>query len=132
VRPRIGFLIAAAMAAFTAGRHIIKGTPVIGDPIRDAETLSATARWMGFYVWHMASATVVLMALGFLWAGMRPQARAAGQLLSVLAALFAGLALWVSLQAHFPLEKVFPLHAFTLIALAGGWSSIRRGPDAER
>ena len=126
MKPRIGFLIAGALTAFTAGRHIFKGTGAIGIPIRDAEALSLTARWMGYYVWHMASATVVLMALGFIWAALRPEARAAGQLLTVLSALFAGLALWIVLSAHFPLVKVFPLHAFTLIALAGGWSSIRK------
>jgi hypothetical protein len=128
MRLRVGYLLAAAAAAVTAWRHIVQGTPVIGAPIRDAETLSATARWMGFYVWHMASATVVLMALGLLWAALRPEARAAGRLLTVLAALFASLALWVALQAHFPLAKVFPLHAFTVIALAGAWSSLR--PEA--
>jgi len=125
-RPRIGFLIAAAVAAFTAGRHILRGTGIIGLPILNNETLSATARWMGYYVWHMVSATVALMALGFLWAAFRPEARSAGQLLTVLAALFAGLALWITLSAGFPIEKVFPLHAFTAIVLAGGWSGLRR------
>ena len=126
MRPRIGFMIAGGLAAFTAGRHVLRGTPVIGQPILDSETLSQTARWMGFYAWHMASAAVVVMAAGFLWAAFRPEARSAGQLLTVLAAAFAGLALWVTLDAGFPIEKVFPLHAFVLITLAGAWSSVRR------
>jgi len=125
VKPKVGFLIAAAAAAYTAGRHVFKGAEAIGIPIRDSEALSATARWMGYYVWHMVSATVVLMALGFLWAAVRPDAKSAGQLLTVLAALFAGLALWIALSAGFDLAKMFPLHAFLVVALAGGWSSFR-------
>jgi hypothetical protein len=126
MRPRIGFLIATALTAFTAGRHIFKGTPAIGRPILESEALSMTARWMGFYVWHMVSATVVLMALGFLWAALRPEARPVGQFLTVLAAVFAGLALWIGLDAHFSLIRMFPLQAFAAIAAAGAWSSIRR------
>jgi len=126
LKPKVGFLVAAAMAAFTAGRHIFKGTGIIGLPILENETLTRTARWMGYYVWHMVSATVVLMALGFLWAAIRPEARSAGQLMTVLAAAFAGLALWITFSAGFPIEKVFPLHAFTVMTLAGGFSSYRK------
>jgi len=122
---RVGFMLAAGVAAYTAFRHIGQGTGTIGRPIRDAEALGPAVRWMGYYVWHMASAAVVVMALGFLWASLRPEAKAAGQLLMVLSAAFAALALWITLSAGFPIEKVFPLHAFTVITLAAAWSSFR-------
>jgi len=113
------------MAAYTAYRHIA-GTQHIGLPILNAEALSPPARWFGYYVWHMVTATVVVMALGFLWAALRSEARSAGELLTVLSILFAGLALWIGLSAGFDLTKVFPLHAFTVMALAGGFSSLRK------
>ncbi len=126
MRVRAGYLVAAAGAAYTAFRHVVQGTPVIGLPIQRAEALGPAVRWMGYYVWHMASAAVVLMALGFLWAALRPEARPVGLFLTVLAAAFAGLALWITLSAGFALQKVFPLRAFTVIALGGGFSSVRR------
>lgn len=120
-----GYAVAAAICAATLGIHLFVGSASVVQPLLAEPDLPAPSKWMSFYTWHMASVTVAMMGVGFVWAAVRPSARSVGLFLTALAGLFSLLCLYVALRAGFPLEKVKPIWLFAAVAVAGAWGALR-------
>ena len=113
------FVAAAAASLATFAVHTFAGGAHAARPLLAAQGLPRASRWLNYYTWHMATATLLIMAAGFAWAAVRPEAAEAAALLTVMAAVFSPLCIWVALKGGVAPWR-FPASWLFVIILAAG------------
>lgn len=126
----IGFGLAAALSVITFAVHTFVGGRFAARPLLDAPAVPKAARWLNYFTWHMATATLLIMAVGFGWAAVSPDAWAAAVILTVMAATFSPLCVWVALKGRIAPWRFPASWLFLLIVAAGLWGlDFRIGVD---
>lgn len=109
-----GFVAAAVLSLITFGVHTFVGGKYAARPLLAAADFDRASRWLNYFTWHMATAILLVMAAGFGWAAVSAQAWPAALVLTVMAALFSPLCVWVALKGgiaphRFPASWLFLL-----------------------
>lgn len=117
-----GFAAAAVLSLITFGVHTFVGGRFAARPLLAAPDFPPASRWLNYLTWHMVTALLLVMAAGYGWAALRPDAFDIAMLLSILAAILSPLTVWVALKGgirpwRFPSSWLFALIA--LVAVLG-------------
>ncbi len=110
----IGFLAAALLSLITFGVHTFVGGKYAARPLLDAHDFHRASRWLNYFTWHMATVLLLVMAAGYAWAAVAPAAWPAALILTIMAALFSPLCVWVTVKGdikpwRFPASWLFAL-----------------------
>ncbi len=116
-----GFALATAVSLVTLGVHTFVGGRFAARPLLEAPDFPKASRWLNYFTWHMATALLLIMAAGFAWAAVQPKAWAAGAILTVMAATFSPLCVWVALKGGIAPWRFPASWLFLLIVAAGLW-----------
>lgn len=116
-----GFAVAALLCLITFGVHTFVGGRYAARPLLAAPDLDKASRWLNYFTWHMATAALLVMAVGFAWAAFVPKAVEAALLCMVLAAVFSPLCVWVTLKGGIKPWRFPASWLFLLILGAGLW-----------
>lgn len=117
-----GFAAAAVLSLITFAVHTFVGGRFAARPLLASSELPKASLWLNYFTWHMATVMLLFMAGGFGVAARYPGALAAGALLTLMAATFSPLCIWVALKGgispwRFPASWLFALIA--LVAYLG-------------
>ena len=110
----IGFVAAALLSVITFGVHTFVGGKYAARPLLEAHDFHRASRWLNYFTWHMATVLLLVMAAGYAWAAVAPAAWPAALILTVMAALFSPLCVWVAMKGgiqpwRFPASWLFAL-----------------------
>ncbi len=115
-----GLAIASGLTFFTCLIHIFGGGPDTARPLLASE-LEPVAKYTNYYCWHMATITILAMALAFLYAAFYPSGWDVG---FMAWGLSLGFTAWSLLLIAWKHPRPFQLPQWTLflvICLAGAW-----------
>ena len=70
----IGFVAAAVLSLITFGVHTFVGGKYAARPLLEATDFHRASRWLNYFTWHMATVLLLVMAAGFGWAAIAPEA----------------------------------------------------------
>ncbi len=118
-----GFATAALLSVITFAVHTFVGGRYAARPLLAAHDLARASRWLNYMTWHMVTALLLVMALGFLWAALSPAAVEVGVLLSLLAAILSPLSVWVAIKGGIAPWRFPSSWLFLLILGAGLWGA---------
>lgn len=109
-----GFATAAVLSLITFAVHTFIGGRFAARPLLAAQDFSKASRWLNYFTWHMATVTLLVMTAGYAWAAFRSDAADLVVLLTVMAALFSPLCVWVAMKGgiapwRFPASWLFLL-----------------------
>ena len=117
----IGFVAAAVLSLITFGVHTFVGGKYAARPLLEATDFHRASRWLNYFTWHMATVLLLVMAAGFGWAAIAPEAWPAALILTVMAALFSPLCVWVAMKGGIAPHRFPASWLFLLIVGASGW-----------
>ena len=117
-----GFAAAAVLSLITFGVHTFIGGKFVARPLLASSELPRASLWLNYFTWHMATVMLLFMSGGFAFAASRPDANDVAALLTLMAATFSPLCIWVALKGgispwRFPASWLFALIA--LVAFLG-------------
>lgn len=124
-----GFLIASIAAAVGFFVHAFLGSRLVVAPLLASTDLTRPSRWLMFLCWHAVTVLLAALALGFAaaWRGWGMTPLGLGASLTVLAAVLAGLTLYVGLRGRLRPWRLPPFLLFTLMAAGGLWVLLSAG-----
>lgn len=122
-----GFATAAALSLITFAVHTFVGGRFAARPLLDAHDFHKASRWLNYFTWHMATVMLLVMTAGFAWAATHPDALDVALLLTVMAALFSPLCIWVAAKGGIAPWRFPASWLFALIVVAALWGCV--GPD---
>lgn len=110
----LGFVAAAVLSLITFGVHTFVGGKYAARPLLEATDFHKASRWLNYFTWHMATVLLLVMAAGYAWAAAAPAAWPAALILTIMAALFSPLCVWVTVKGgikpwRFPASWLFAL-----------------------
>ena len=114
-----GFALAALVALVTFAVHTFVGGRFAARPLLADVGLPVPSRWLNYLTWHMVTALLPIMAGGFAWAAIQPDAWPAALILMVVSVAFSGVTVFVTLKAGIRPWR-FPSSYLFLIILACG------------
>ena len=117
-----GFATAAVLSLITFAVHTFAGGKHVARPLL-ASGLPKASLWLNYYTWHMATVLLLFMAGGFGVAALHPGAFAAAALLTIMAAAFSPLCMWVALKGGVRPWRFPASWLFLLILAAGLWGA---------
>jgi hypothetical protein len=117
-----GFAAAAVLSMVTFGVHTFIGGKFVARPLLASIELPRASLWLNYFTWHMATVMLLFMSAGFAFAASRPDATDVAALLTLMAATFSPLCIWVAIKGgispwRFPASWLFALIA--LVAFFG-------------
>ena len=117
-----GFATAAVLSLITFGVHTFVGGKYVARPLLASSELPKASLWLNYFTWHMATVMLLFMAGGYAFAASRPDAADVAALLTLMAATFSPLCIWVAVKGgispwRFPASWLFALIA--LVAFFG-------------
>lgn len=115
-----GFVAAAVLSLITFGVHTFVGGKYAARPLLEAQDFHKASRWLNYFTWHMATVLLLVMAAGFGWAAVTPAAWPAAVILTVMAALFSPLCIWVAMKGEIQPWRFPASWLFALIVIAAG------------
>lgn len=116
-----GFATGAVLSLITFGVHTFVGGKFAARPLLEARDFHKASRWLNYFTWHMATVMLLFMAGGFAVAARYPDAFAAAVLLTLMAATFSPLCVWVALKGGIAPWRFPASWLFLLIVVAGLW-----------
>ena len=116
-----GFALAALVSLITFGVHTFVGGVFVARPLLKARDLTPASRWLNYYTWHMATALLLFMTAGFVWAALAHEAADIGLLLTAMAAVFSVLCVGVALRGGIKPWRFPAASLFLVITLLGGF-----------
>ncbi len=114
----LGFAMAAVLSLITFGVHTFIGGKYVARPLLASRELTPASLWLNYFTWHMVTVMLLFMTAGFGVATYYPGALAAGVLLTLMAATFSPLCIWVALKGGISPWRFPASWLFALIALA--------------
>ena len=117
----IGFAAAAVLSLITFGVHTFVGGQYAARPLLAATDFHRASRWLNYFTWHMVTVMLLVMAAGFAWAAIAPEAWPAALILTVMAALFSPLCVWVAMKGGIAPHRFPASWLFALIVGASLW-----------
>jgi hypothetical protein len=120
----IGFVAAAVLSLITFGVHTFVGGKYAARPLLAATDFDRASRWLNYFTWHMATVLLLVMAAGFGWAAASYEAWPAAAILTIMAALFSPLCVWVAMKGRIAPWRFPASWLFVLIVLAALWGSL--------
>lgn len=122
-----GFATAAVLSLVTFAVHTFVGGRFAARPLLDAHDFHKASRWLNYFTWHMATVMLLVMAGGFAWAAFEPMAIAAAMILTLMAAVFSPLCVWVALKGGIAPWRFPASWLFALIVAAALWGCFGPG-----
>lgn len=116
-----GFSAAAVLSLITFGVHTFVGGKFAARPLLGAHDFHKASRWLNYFTWHMATVMLLFMAGGYAVAAVAPGAVAAAVLLTLMAAAFSPLCIWVALKGGIAPWRFPASWLFALIVIAALW-----------
>lgn len=117
----IGFVAAAVLSLITFGVHTFVGGKYAARPLLEAAHFDPASRWLNYFTWHMATVLLLVMAAGFAWTAIAPEAWPAALILTVMATLFSPLCVWVAMKGGIAPHRFPASWLFVLIVGASAW-----------
>jgi hypothetical protein len=118
-----GFATAAVLSLITFGVHTFVGGKFAARPLLAAHDFHKASRWLNYFTWHMATVMLLFMAGGFAVAAVHPGAFAAAALLTLMAATFSPLCIWIALKGGIAPWRFPASWLFGLIVIAALWGA---------
>lgn len=116
-----GFATAAVLSLITFAVHTFVGGRFAARPLLDAHDFHKASRWLNYFTWHMATVMLLVMPAGYAWAAVHPDAMDVAILLTLMAAAFSPLCVWVAVKGGISPERFPASWLFALIVVAGLW-----------
>jgi len=117
----LGFATAAALSLATFAVHTFVGGRFAARPLLKAQDFHRASRWLNYFTWHMATALLLFMTGGFAWAAVTPEAWPVAVLLTLMAATFSPLCVWVAMKGGIAPWRFPASWLFLMILVAGLW-----------
>jgi hypothetical protein len=116
-----GFATAAVLSLITFAVHTFVGGRFAARPLLDAHDFHKASRWLNYFTWHMVTVLLLVMPAGYAWAAVHPDAMDVAILLTLMAAAFSPLCVWVAVKGGISPERFPASWLFALIVVAGLW-----------
>jgi hypothetical protein len=114
---------AAATAAVTFAVHTFVGGVYVARPLLADQSLPRAAKWLAYYCWHIATLTIVALALAFGYEAIAGRAGVLTIFGSGLCLAFSALSALVALRGRImPLR--FPSTSLFALTSALGWAAL--------
>jgi hypothetical protein len=116
-----GFATAAVLSLITFAVHTFVGGRFAARPLLDAHDFDKAGRWLNYMTWHMVTVLLLVMAVGYGVAAVRPGSADVAVLLTVIAVILSPLSVWVAMKGGIAPWRFPSSWLFALIALSAGW-----------
>lgn len=116
-----GLATASVLALITFGVHTFVGGVFVARPLLASRELTPASLWLNYYCWHIVTALLLVMSAGFGWAAAHPDAHDVAALLTVMAAIFSPLCVWVAIKGGIAPWRFPASWLFALVTAAGLW-----------
>lgn len=119
----LGFATASVLSLITFGVHTFVGGKFAARPLLEAHDFDKASRWLNYFTWHMVTVLLLFMTGGFWVAALSPDAFDVAVLLTLMAAVFSPLCIWVALKGGIAPWRFPASWLFLLILAAGLWGA---------
>ncbi|WP_291837798.1 hypothetical protein [Brevundimonas sp.] len=116
-----GFAAAAVLSLITFAVHTFVGGRFAARPLLAAHDFDKASCWLNYMTWHMVTVLLLVMALGYGVAAVRPGSADVAILLTLVAVILSPLSIWVAMKGGIAPWRFPSSWLFALIAIAAGW-----------